>query len=109
MSEEHVSLDAARERAATARIELRAALDDALGWFSPSRIKAEMAEAASHQIDEVKTALRRSVTRHPLIAWPALALVAGGITYLLRRPAAAAARSGAQAVRALYRRFSARN
>lgn len=108
MSDQDVSLDTARERAEAARVELRMAMDDALGWLSPSRLKAEAAQVASHQIDEVKTALRQSVTRHPMIAWPALALIATALTYLLRRPLVALAQSCAEAVQTLRRRFFGR-
>ncbi|HEX7857074.1 MAG TPA: hypothetical protein VF503_25615 [Sphingobium sp.] len=108
MSDGDISLEAARERAAAARTELRSAIDDTLGWLSPSRLKAEAAQVASHQIDGVKTALRRSVTGHPLIAWSGLAFTVTALTYLLRRPATALVRTGTDAARTLYQRFSSR-
>lgn len=108
MSDENLSLAEARDRAEAARAELRGALDDALGWLSPTRLKAEAAQAASHQIDEVKTALRRSVTSHPLIAWPALALIATALTYLLRAPVRALVQGGTEAAQTIHAYFSTR-
>jgi hypothetical protein len=105
VSDSDVSLETARTDAEAARTELRLALDDALGRLSPSRLKAEAAQVASHQIDEVKIALRRSVTSHPLIAWPALALIATAFVYLLRQPVLALVRECTGAVTMLRRRF----
>ncbi|MCE7797787.1 hypothetical protein LWE61_14645 [Sphingobium sufflavum] len=99
------TLDAARLRATTARTELHAALDDALGWLSPDRLKAEAALAANQQIGEAKKALRRSATRHPLATWSAVAGLAALLAWLLRRPAITLTRATIDAARALRNRF----
>jgi hypothetical protein len=108
MSENDISLDEARDRAQAARKELQSALQEASDWLSPTRLKAEAAQAASQQIDEVKTALRRSVAGHPLIAWSALAIAVTALTYLVRRPVIALAQTCTDAARTLYNRFSSR-
>jgi len=108
MSDDNLSLPEARVQAEVARAELRGALGDALGWFSPTRLKAEAAQVASHQIGEVKTKLRRSVTSHPLIAWPALALIGASIAWLLRAPFMALVQGGTDAVQAVRTHFSTR-
>lgn len=108
MSDESLSLGEARDRAAAARVEFRTAAQDATGWFSPTRLKAEAAQAVSHQIGEAKATLRKSASNHPLITWSGLALVATGFTYVLRRPALALFHAGAGAVRKLRQRFARR-
>lgn len=108
MSEEETALHLARARAEAARVDVRNAADALLGWFSPARLKAEAAIAATQQIDEAKAALRRQVRSHPLAAWSALAVGATLLTYLLRRPALALVKSGADTARALYTRFTRR-
>ena len=105
---ETASLGAARARATAARAELHAAIDGAMGWLSPSRLKAEMSDAANHRIDGMKTAVRQSVHTHPLVAWPVLALLSAAVAYLLRRPAKAAATAVSRAARSVKHQFSAR-
>lgn len=102
---EPTDLTLARERAEAARANCRTAIDDVLGWLSPDRLKAEAAMAATQQIDEAKAALRRQIGNHPLIAWSALAAVAGLATYILRRPLAALARSVVEAGRTIHHRI----
>lgn len=106
MSGEDDSLGEARQRAVAARATFRAAVGDALDWMKPDRLKAEVALVATQQMDEAKAAMRRQVHRHPLAAWSGLAVVAALLTYMLRRPAAALARSGANAARALHHRIT---
>jgi hypothetical protein len=105
MTDPDPSLQQAQDRAHAARAEFQAALEGALNWFTPDRLKAEAAIAATQQIDEAKAALRRSVTRHPLATWSALALTATILTYVLRRPFAALTRVGKDSVHALRNRF----
>lgn len=108
MIERDPVIQSAEERSRAARVELRAAFGAATDWFSPHRLKAEAAMAATQQIDEAKAALRRSVTRHPLKTWSVFALVASLLTFALRRPVAALAHTGFDAIRSLRKRIERR-
>ncbi len=105
MTERDPSLLEAEVRSTSARAELHAALNSAVEWFSPDRLKAEATLAATQQIDEAKAALRRSATRHPLATWSAFAAFAALLAYILRRPATALARTSIDAVQTLRQRI----
>ncbi|CAN5275909.1 hypothetical protein BH10PSE13_BH10PSE13_01930 [soil metagenome] len=108
MSDDSNIMASARARSGAARAQFRSAAAEALEWLSPSRLKAEAAMVATQQIDEAKAALGRQVRSHPLAAWSGLAAVAALLTYMLRRPAVALARTGADTVGTLYYRITGR-
>ncbi|MET0239416.1 MAG: hypothetical protein ABW184_05910 [Sphingobium sp.] len=100
------TLQEARDRAALARVAVRDAASDLFASFTPSRLKAEAALSARHRLDEAKVALRKSIRTHPLLACLSLAGAATLITYLLRRPVAALARTGARSFGSLRERLT---
>jgi hypothetical protein len=76
-----------------AREDFRIAAADARDHLSPDRLKAEATDMATQQVGEAKAALRRTVRRHPLVSWSALAVVATLATYALRPVATSARRA----------------
>lgn len=97
------NLSVARDRAVASRVALRDAVHDAMERFAPQRLKEDAAVVATHQLDEAKAALRRTVKRHPVLLWSTVAIV---LAFILRRPVGALVRQIAAAARAIRTRFA---